>query len=222
MNPLVLAAQVPLDPEADEASEWLRQELAKQEYLSAQPSLWDRAIAAFWEWVNSLFGNVPGAPIDPTGILVALVVVVLGIVLAILVGRPVLARRSAATSDRHVFLDDDARSAAELRAASEAAAERGDWALAVTERYRALARELGDRTLIAVRPGSTAHDVARRAAVPFPDEADALASAARDFDDVRYLDRAGTEAAWHRTRELDTRLATARPAAIGDLDRMHA
>ncbi|MGO2111955.1 MAG: DUF4129 domain-containing protein [Pseudoclavibacter sp.] len=222
MSLLAFAAQVPLDPDADDASNWVTEELSKQEYVSAQPTIWDRAVQLFWEWVDSLFDGVLGAPADPTAMLIVLVVVVGVILLAIFVGRPALARRSAVSSDRRVFLEDDARTAAELRTAAEKAAAGGDWTLAVAERFRAIARDLGDRTLIAVRPGSTAHDVARRATVPFPGEGDALQRAASDFDDVRYLDREGSEAAWRRTRELDDRLAAAKPVALAALERVGA
>lgn len=217
-----LTSALPLDPGADEASDWVVQELSKQEYQQAQPTLWDRIVTGFWDWLSSLFSDVPGASIDPTGILVVAILVVLGVVIAILVGKPAAARRSAVSNDRRLFLDDDTRTAAELRQAAADAAARQDWATAVTERFRAIARDLGDRTLIAVRPGSTAHDVAKRATVPFPAEADALEQAARDFDDVRYLDRAGTLNAWERTSALDDRLVATRPERIGEFERMHA
>lgn len=218
----LLASTPPLDPDTDTARDWLVEELAKQPYVQARPNLFDQLVQAFMNWLNSLLGNVPGAPIDPTGIILVLILVVAVIVAAILVGRPAAARRSALAERRRVFLDDDTRSAAELRAAADAAARAGDWALAVTERFRGLARDLADRTIVPMRPGSTAHELARRAAEPFPDEAEALERAASDFDDVRYLDRTGSEAAWQRTRDLDARLATARPATLRALERQHA
>lgn len=220
---IVLAsAEPPLDPDDGTARDWLQQELSKGEYVSAQPTLWDRISQAFFDWLNSLFQDTGTVGFDPTGLIVVLVVVVAIVVLAILVGRPALARRSAESNVRRVFEGDDARSAAELRAASEAAARDRDWALAVSERFRAIARALGDRTLVAVRPGSTAHEIARRASVPFPAELEALELAARDFDDVRYLDRDGSEAAWQRTRDLDSRLESARPARIDAFERVGA
>lgn len=206
---------VPLDPDEEEARELLRQELAKAEYAEARPTVIDRIIADFWAWVESLFDQpVPGLPFDVTpGALALLALLVVG-VLALLVGRPALNRRRRAAGAGRVFLEDDERTAAELRAAAAAAAARGEWALATLESFRAIARDLADRTIITLRPGSTAHDVARRAADAFPAHGGALERAASDFDDVRYLDREGTEAAWTRTRELDAALRSARPAAL--------
>lgn len=215
-------AQIPLDPDSDEATDWLVDELGKNEYQAAKPTFWDQLAQAFTDWLNSLFEGAVGGPVDIVGMLVIAIIVVLVIIFIIMFARPSAARRSAVSSTDSVFLDDDARTTAELRKAADDAASSGDWALAVTERFRAIARDLGDRTLIAVRPGSTAHDVAARAAVPFPDDAQALEQAARDFDDVRYLDRAGSEAAWRRTRDLDTHLAASRPAAITALERVGA
>lgn len=213
------ASVPPLDPDTDTARDWLMRELSKNEYVSAQPTLIDRLINDFLNWLGSLFGDASGAPIDPTGLIVAVVVVIVGIVIALVVGRPAARRSSGVDGDRRrVFLDDDTRTASELRAASEAAARSGDWALAVTERFRAIARDLADRTIISLRPGSTSHAVARRASAPFPNEREALTQAANDFDDVRYLDRAGSEAAWQRTRELDRRLAGAKPTTLSSLE----
>ena len=225
---LAAATEPPLDPDADTARDWLGQELAKGEYVAAKPTLLDRIINAVLEWLGSLVNDVPGSPVDLTGLVLVALLVVAAIVAAVLFGKPVAARRSAVAARRALFLDDDTRSAAELRAAAEAAAAAQDWSLAVAERFRALARDLSDRTLVAVRPGTTAHEVARRAAQPFPGEAEALELAARDFDDVRYLDREGSEAAWRRTRDLDDRLASMRPAELaalgapGERDRVSA
>lgn len=219
---VALASAVPpLDPDEETARDWLQQELSKGEYQQSQPTLLDLIVQWFSDWLASLDPNVSAGAFNPTGLVVVVIVVVL-ILLAVFLGRPALARRSAVSKDRRVFLEDDMRTVAELRAASETAARSGDFALAVAERYRAVARALGDRTVIAIRPGSTAHDVARRAAVPFPDERDALEGAASDFDDVRYLDRPGTEAAWMRVRDLDARLERARPATLTELERVHS
>lgn len=215
-------AQVPLDPDSDEATDWLVEELGKGEYQAAKPTLWDELVQSINDWLNSLFEGTMGAPIDIFGMLVIGIIVVLVIVLIIMFARPAAARRSAVSSADRVFLEDDTRTAAELRRASEAAAGEGDWALAVTEGFRAIARDLGDRTLIVIRPGTTAHHVAARAATPFPDAAAALTQAANDFDDVRYLDRAGSEAAWQRTRQLDDDLASRRPAALAEFERADA
>lgn len=214
MRDRVFEAEPPLDPDEETAREWLIDELSKGEYQSAKPTLLDQMVGWFNDWLNSLFSDVPGAPADLTGLVVVVILVVIVIVLAIIIGKPAAARRGASSKHRDVFLDDDVRSAAELRAAADAAARSGDWPLAITERFRAIARDLGDRTLIVLRPGSTAHDVARRAAAPFPAEAQALEQAARDFDEVRYLGRAGSEEAWRRTRDLDERLVSTRPAQI--------
>ena len=207
----------PLDPDTDTGREWLEQELAKGEYQQARPTLLDLIVERVVEWWRSLFSATGDA--SPMGAVVTViaaiaVLAIIGFLIYLLVGRPRLASRSALSRERGVFHDDDERSAAELRAAAERAAEAGDFALAVTERFRAIARDLADRTLVALRPGSTAHDVAQRAATPFPDSRTELQLAASDFDDVRYLDRPGTEAAWQRTRDLDERLRHTTPAKL--------
>ena len=48
------AAAVPVDPDADQARRWIVAELSKPEYQAAQPTLFDRVSAAFWDWLTSL------------------------------------------------------------------------------------------------------------------------------------------------------------------------
>ena len=86
---------------------------------------------------------------------------------------------------------DDARTAAELRAAADAAAARGDWSTAVLERFRAVVRSLEERALLDDRPGRTAHEAAEAAAARLPARAAELRRAARLFDDVCYGARRG-------------------------------
>ena len=209
---MLLADAPPLTPDEPTGREWLLEELAKTEYQQARPNPIEVWFRDAWEWFLSLFQAPEGSPfaVNPLVIVVALLVIA-AIAALIFFGRPraVAARRASPGS---VFLDDDARTAHELRAAAKAAADAGDWSLAITEQFRAIARSLGDRTVIAVLPGTTAQAVARAAAAAFPDERAALADAADSFDAVRYLDRAGDADRFGRIRDLDARLERTRPA----------
>jgi len=200
----VAALAAPLTPDADEARRALLRELADPRYDAARPTLLDRAAQAFWEWLQGVrFAGVDGA--GGLGLLVLLIVVALVVVvLLVRFGVPRLTRRSRAAEPLFGAADD--RDAEALRRAAADAARAGDHTTAVAEQFRALARALDDRGLVTASPGTTANETARRAAGVLPAEADALAAAARAFDEVRYLDRAGTEAAWHQVRALDDRL----------------
>lgn len=201
---------VPVDPTAPEARDWLIDELSKPEYAAAQPSLFDRLSQAFFDWLMRLFQ--PGASVPTDWIPVAIVVaVVLAIVVALLVwGLPRLNRRSSATQG--LFGDDDTRTADELRRASERLAANGDWTNATLDRFRAIARDLTERTIVFVSPGTTAHDFAGRAAEAFPDSSERLLSAARTFDELRYLGATGTAENYEFLRSLDAALSTRTPA----------
>jgi hypothetical protein len=100
-----------------------------------------------------------------------------------------------------------------MRRAAERAAAAGDYTTAIAELFRSIARGLAERTLVATFPGTTARAFARRAAIVFPAEADALTTAALDFDGVRYLERTGTPEQWATMVSLEQRLRSARPAA---------
>lgn len=206
-----LAADVPVQPGADEARRWLVGELAGPEYRT-EPSLLER----FLEWLQGLFDGAP--TLDLGGPLTAVVVVVavaLVAAVAYWVAGPVrLSRRAKASV---VVLDDDARTAAEMRAAADAAAARADWATAALERFRGVVRSLEERAVLDPRPGRTAWEAARTAGERLPDVADGLERGAHLFDDVAYgAVTVGPEADAF-LRALDERTLATRPALRAEL-----
>jgi hypothetical protein len=205
----LLPLDVPVDPDAPEAKQWLIDELSKPVYQAARPTLFDRIAKAIGDWLDSLqFGSVQGPPALGIGVIVGIVVV--GIIVAFLIfGVPRLNRRSAVTGS--LFGDDDERTASLIRQAAEAAARSGDYGIAVMEMFRSIARGLAERTVLTVSPGTTARDFASRAAIAFPASEDRLAAAAAAFDDVRYLGRDGTRDQYESISRLESDLRGARP-----------
>jgi hypothetical protein len=208
---IVLPAAVPVEPDAGTARRWLLDELAKPAYAAAQPTVFDRAVQAFLTWFGGLF-DVRGSSTPPVLLAIAIALVVAVLVVALLLfGLPRINRRSGVGA---LFGDDDRRTADEMRRAAEAALAQGDFSLAVLERFRALARGLDERTLVAVFPGTTASAFAVGAARAFPHEHGELRAAAELFDGVRYADEAATREDVLSVFALDDRLAAARPQAL--------
>ena len=204
-----LPGDVPVDPDAETARQWIVQELSKPEYQAAQPTWFDRVSSAFWDWLQSLDLSVPGA-IQLPAVLLASAVLLGAIVAAFIVfGRPRRRRRSAL--GRSLFGEADDRDAKTIRAAAGAAAARGQWTLATLEMFRAIARSLAERTVLTVSPGTTAHDFARRAGRPLPVFAERLGGAARVFDQLRYLGRDGTPGDYDTMAALEAELRSATP-----------
>jgi len=205
----LLRREVPVAPDSAEAQRWIIQELSKPEYRAAQPTWFDRASKAFWDWLQSL--KIDGGPAAQGPILiVALIVVIAALVAAFFIfGAPRLNRKSAGNSS--LFADDDARDAAAMRRAAEEAARRSDWVLAIEEIFRSIALGLSERTLVTVSPGTTAREFAVRAGTVLPSFSERLSAAASAFDDVRYLSREGTEAAYRSAIALESDLRAARP-----------
>lgn len=208
-----LRVGIPVDPDAPDARQWLREELAKAPYQAARPTWFDRVSKAFLDWLNSL--TAPTGPAVGDWIPVVLTVLLVAtIVTALLIfGRPRRGRRSHLPAD--LFGKDDRRSADDMRRAAAAAAARGDWGLAGQEAFRALARGLVERTVLAVTPGTTAHAFAMRAALAFPAEQARLAGAAEVFDRVRYLGAPGTEPDYLLLSALERDLRDAKPMGLG-------
>ncbi|MFH9987599.1 DUF4129 domain-containing protein [Streptomyces luteogriseus] len=202
------ADEPPLTIPRDPAREAARRELSKRMYHENDPSLFQRALDAFWDWLGELFNAASTA--TPGGAL-GLIVVILAViaVLAALWWRLGTPRRQP-TSSATLF-DDRPRSAAEHRAAAEAHAAQGHWNQAVQERMRALVRALEERALLDVRPGRTADEAAAEAGRTLPAHTDRLRTAARDFDDVTYGGRSATDQAYHRIAELDRDLERTKP-----------
>ncbi|MEV6118568.1 DUF4129 domain-containing protein [Streptomyces sp. NPDC052109] len=191
------------------AREAARRELSKRMYHENDPGLFERALNAFWDWLDRLLNSAAAAtPGGTVGLIVVALFVVA--VLAALWWRLGTPRRQPSTTT--VLFDDRPRSAAEHRATAEAHAAQGHWNQAVQERMRAIVRSLEERTLLDVRPGRTADEAAAEAGRTLPAHADRLRAAAREFDDVTYGGRGATEQSYHRIAELDRDLERARPA----------
>jgi hypothetical protein len=200
--------QPPVTTPRDPAREAARRELSKRMYHENDPSLFQRALNAFWDWIDKLFGAAASA--TPGGML-GLVVILLAVlaVLGALWWRLGAPRREPTTSA--ALFDDRPRSAAEHRAAAEAHAAQGHWSQAVQERMRAIVRSLEERALLDVRPGRTADEAAAEAGRALPSHTDRLRAAARDFDDVTYGGRRASEMSYHRIADLDRDLERTKP-----------
>ncbi|MFF9360502.1 DUF4129 domain-containing protein [Streptomyces griseoluteus] len=198
---------IPRDP----AREAARRELAKRMYHENDPSLFQRALNAFWEWLGKLLAKAASA--TPGGSLGLLVVVLCVIaVLAALWWRLGNPRRSPVAAAP--LFDERPRTAAGHRAAADAHAAQGHWNQAVQERMRAIVRALEERALLDVRPGRTADEAAAEAGRTLPAHADALHAAARHFDDVTYGGRTADQQTYQRVAQLDSDLERARPTLV--------
>ncbi|MFG2255918.1 DUF4129 domain-containing protein [Streptomyces mirabilis] len=195
---------IPRDP----AREAAKRELSKRMYHENDPSPVQRALNAFWDWVDKLFSAASTATPGGTLGLVVIVVAVLAVVAALWwrLGTPHRTPTSSAT-----LFDDRPRSAAEHRAAAEAHAAQGHWNQAVQERMRAVVRSLEERALLDPRPGRTADEAAAEAGRTLPSHTDRLRAAARDFDEVTYGGRSAGSDTYHRLTELDRDLDRTKP-----------
>ncbi|MCW4384991.1 DUF4129 domain-containing protein [Salinibacterium sp. SYSU T00001] len=201
--------EIPVEPDAPEAREWLLRELSNREYLEAQPNWFDRLATALWEWLTSLRIEAGPGGQGLGVLLVALLVLALIVAAFIIFGRPALSRRSRVTTE--LFGAEDTRDSLTLRRAAESHAAQKRWDDAVTDMFRAIARGLSERTVVSTLPGTTAQDFAARAAKAFPDHGGELAASADDFDGVRYLEHPATAEQYERVRALEASIRAARP-----------
>ena len=214
-----MIADVPVDPDAPTAQQWLARELSGAPYQQAKPGPVEDLVRRLLDWLSGQVApRTDGALPDLSALVPALLVVIVIVLLVVaflVFGLPRLNRRSRATAGE---LFDDDRDADALRREARRAAAAGDYATAVAELFRALARRLDERAVVSSFPGTTARGFARRAGAAFPDAAERLATCAGDFDAVRYLGEPGTAEQWARIEALEAELHDARARRGESLD----
>ncbi|WP_146818904.1 DUF4129 domain-containing protein [Actinotalea fermentans] len=200
---------VPVDPDAGTAREWAEAELADPIYHQGQ-SLLDRIVEWLVDLVNDARASAVNVDARTAGLVLVAILAVVLVAVLLYTGPVRRARRARASTE--VF-EDDARSAAEMRASADALAAAGRWSEAVLDRFRALLRSLEERAVLAERPGWTADEAAAEAGLALPGCAGDLRRASALFDDIRYGDRRARaeDDAWLRT--VDDAVRTARPVA---------
>ncbi len=204
-----VATDIPVDPDAPTAQRWLRKELSRPEYHS-DATLLERLGAWFRRSFDGARVTVPDLNAAQAGLMVIGLLVAVGVV-AFVVAGPVRTARRAAGDVGSVLAEDDDRTAAQLRAAADAAAAAQDWSTALIERFRAIVRGLEERVVLDPRPGRTADEAAAEAGRRMPDVATGLRSGARRFDEVSYGKQLAGPPDDHAMRELDQAVRRCRP-----------
>jgi hypothetical protein len=188
----------------DEARELARRELNRPIYHRDDPSLLDRTLRRFGEWLSELLNTMPGPGRAGSGggwIALVVIVVLLLTVLALVLWA--MRGRRNTRSDRDALLEEVPSTARDHRADAVRHAAEGRWGDAIRERLRAIARDLEERAILDPRPGRTADELAAEAARALPDLAEALQAGVQVFDDVWYGDRPGTREGCERLAMLD-------------------
>lgn len=192
-----------VDIDREPAYEAAQRELAKAVYPRA--SLSDRLA----EWLNDLLHRLmhTGAAL-PGGWFTIVVLGMLLLAAAVVAAR--IARRTMGRRGVEQLYGSGTLSAADHRARANDSAARGDWAAAIRQRLRAIARQLEEDGVLNLVPGRTADELAHHAGLALPTFADDLAAAAAAFDDVTYGDRPGTERNYQLIADLDDRVQRGR------------
>lgn len=195
-----------IDIDRDAAHDAAQRELAKPIYPRASVS--QRLHDLVNELLQRLMRTSEVMPGGWLGIVALLVVLALAATLAVRLLRRTTRSSSA---DRPLF-DAGRLSAAQHRATAEQHAARGDWALAIRQRLRAVARELEQTGVLDPVAGRTAGELAHDAGDRLPHLHGQFAQAATIFNDVTYGALPGTAAGYHLIAALDDHLRSRRPA----------
>jgi Domain of unknown function (DUF4129) len=193
-----------LDPTPAEARDWLDRELQGADY---RESWLDSAL----RWIVDHLLSGEGLGVSTAVSLVTTVLVALVVIALLAWVLPKVRRESRAAHSDGAVLEDLTISARTYRDRTAQALRDGRYDDAVLDGFRAIAKDMSDRTLLNDAPGSTAHEASVALAPCFPDHADRLAQAADLFDAVRYGHRRASADQAGQVQRLDAELVTTRP-----------
>ena len=206
----VVSAAVPmdLDPSADQARQWLSDELARSDYHDTR-SLFQRLI----DWLAERLADLQstqgtgGASFPPLVITVVVVLIVVGILFLLTRIRV----ESKAVTERKTLLGDTLLTADQLRREAERALADNRFGDAVLAWTRAIARDAESRTLLPDAPSMTAHEVGAALAAAFPAQATEIGRTIDRFDAVAYGGAKASREDALTARSTDAALRAAKP-----------
>ncbi|RZS90142.1 uncharacterized protein DUF4129 [Motilibacter rhizosphaerae] len=180
---------VPVELGRAAARELARRELARPEYARDRPGVVSRALRWVLDRAGDLLSSVGGGGggVGWLG-LAALVLLVVGAVVAVRLRTGALVRSAAAPP----LFAGGALDAAGHAALADEHARAGRHDLALRERWRALVRGLEEDGRLEPRAGRTVGEAAAEAALAVPAAREALGAAAASFEQVWYAGRPAT------------------------------
>lgn len=200
----LVATAPPAPVTRDGAQAAARSELSKRAYHRNDPSLIERGVVWLLKKLGKLLDNsVNHAPGHSVGLL--LIIAILAGVIVLIAARVGVLRRS-----RHIdtaIFSVEETTARDHRERAQGFADTGEWALAVREWLRAIARELEQRGVLDPRPGRTADELSREAGARLPALIDELGTATSAFDAIWYGGRPATATDEQLLRDLDATVA---------------
>lgn len=189
--------------DSDSARDAAERELAKPIYPK------DSWTDQIWEWIDDMLtdlldrsSHIPGGWFTIT------------ILLLLLAGIIALAVRAASNTMRTnrgaepSLFGATELSAAQYRATAEQLAASGNWAAAIRNRLRAIARHLEETGALQAVPGRTATELAHDATELMPDLGPEFQTSTTIFNDVTYGEQPGTENGYRTVAALDTHLVS--------------
>jgi hypothetical protein len=215
----VAHTDTPVTVSSDQARQLAVHELSKPEYHQASPPPSAVPSTAVPSPPPPHTTSSSGHILTIVLIIIAIIVVVIALVLFLRwLGRPrKTKKRKKASADQSTSAYSSAEAltgAALHRHNAELAANSGDWAAAIRERFRAVIATLDERGLLPERADRTADEAAHDAGVILPAHSTVLTAAAHAFDEVEYGEYVGTPDAYAVISNVDEVVRTEQPGTL--------
>jgi Domain of unknown function (DUF4129) len=188
----------------DGAQAAARNEVAKRAYHRHDPSLAARALSWLWDRLGRLLAA--GTRHSPGHAVGALLVMAIVAAVIVLILARVGALRRTPRAGEAIFSTEETTADDHRKLARRFAAD-GQWAEAIREHLRAIARELEERGVIDPTPGRTAAELSREATRELPGLERDLSRATSTFESVWYGGRTATSDDERLLRDLDDAVA---------------
>ncbi|AIY01305.1 hypothetical protein ART_1706 [Arthrobacter sp. PAMC 25486] len=212
-------ADIPVVPGADEARRWAQEELAKKVYQDAKPGWAEQLFAMLKKAFAELLGKLGVADAN-IGLAVVVGLVLLAAIAIVLIIRPRLNRRKAATDA--VFDGEKILSSEQHRTMARTAARSGDFHTAVSESFRAMVRAAEERAVSVPALGLTAAEIVGVLERAFPSHREALLHSAELFNAVRYGMVPPTAAMYEELQATERSLAATTPHYADEFPAVHS
>ncbi|MDO5672182.1 MAG: hypothetical protein Q4G30_04900 [Actinomycetaceae bacterium] len=198
------SVEIPVEPDAQEARQWLKDELARPIYHEEK-----NLLARFIEWIMKVLkldipDGIPAMEIPAQFLAIALILAMVLIIAILFITGIVRPNKRLNTGKDSAAIFDDARSRQDFLSAARLAQAQGNFDIAFIEYFRALVRLMDNYGWIQEMPGLTAREAMSTATAYAPEYGVDFMALAVVFDGVTYGSQSAKDSELLLCQQMDS------------------